>query len=63
MKAQKCPKCGRLHKIHRAFIIKGCMSFDCNWSIYSSDLKMEIVEIIDWEKELLPEKYDYQLGA
>lgn len=44
MKAYKCPKCGKIYH----FSVFYCC--DCN-CLFDDDV--EIVEIIDWEKELL----------
>ena len=44
MKAQKCPKCGELSKIWK----KRCDN--CNYLFKYED---ELVEIIDWEYELI----------
>ena len=63
MKGFKCPKCGRLHPSSEKRSRKWCSNADCDYSVFNSDLKFELVEIIDWEMELLPQEFNYPLGA
>lgn len=62
MEAYKCPKCGYLNVIYmpHGASLKQCP--DCNFD-FTSDHRRKKVEVIDWEKELMPERYNYQIGA
>jgi hypothetical protein len=52
MKAYKCPKCGYLHPIRYTSLRRIKCVAKCGYNVNIHG-RMERVEIIDWEEELL----------
>lgn len=55
MKAYKCPSCGELDPIRYSNQGFYCFKENCDWAfkIHDGSETVEVIEIIDWQKELI----------